>query len=48
MKCNHLKLARMGGEPAKNLKYKITVTDGQVFEGVSDEDGKTKYVIKML
>ena len=29
------------GAPAKNLKYKITADDGQVFEGISGEDGKT-------
>ncbi|UUM26618.1 hypothetical protein NQU59_13075 [Acinetobacter colistiniresistens] len=34
------------GAPAKNLKYKITAEDGQVFEGVSGEDGKTDVCTK--
>ncbi len=34
------------GEPARNLKYKITAEDGQVFEGVSGEDGKTDVCTK--
>ncbi len=34
------------GEPAKNLKYRITAEDGQVFEGVSGEDGKTTVFTK--
>lgn len=38
----HFILHYPDGEPAKNLKYKITAADGQVFEGVSGEDGKTK------
>ncbi len=34
------------GEPTKNMKYKITAEDGQVFEGVSGEDGKTDVYAK--
>lgn len=30
------------GMPAKNLKYKITTENGQIFQGTSDENGKTK------
>lgn len=26
----------------KNLKYKITASNGQVYQGTSDENGKTK------
>lgn len=37
----HFILHYPDGEPAKNLKYRITAEDGQVFEGVSGEDGKT-------
>lgn len=38
----HFILHYSDGEPAKNLKYKITTEDGQVFQGISDETGKTK------
>ena len=38
----HFILHYPDGAPAKNLKYKITADDGQVFEGISDEHGKTK------
>nr|WP_174506369.1 type VI secretion system Vgr family protein [Acinetobacter sp. Marseille-Q1620] len=37
----HFILHYPDGAPAKNLKYKITTDDGQVFEGISGEDGKT-------
>lgn len=37
----HFILHYPDGAPAKNLKYKITADDGQVFEGISDEKGKT-------
>lgn len=37
----HFILHYPDGAPAKNLKYKITADDGQVFEGISGEDGKT-------
>ncbi|OTG55129.1 type VI secretion system protein [Acinetobacter sp. ANC 4204] len=42
----HFILHYPDGEPAKNLKYKITAEDGQVFEGVSGEDGKTSVFSK--
>lgn len=42
----HFILHYPDGEPAKNLKYKITAEDGQVFEGVSGEDGKTNVFTK--
>ncbi|WP_287906611.1 type VI secretion system Vgr family protein [Acinetobacter sp.] len=42
----HFILHYPDGVPAKNLKYKITADDGQVFEGVSDEDGKTNIFSK--
>lgn len=38
----HFILHYPDGAPAKNLKYKITTNDGQIFEGVSGEDGKTQ------
>ncbi|MDR6798309.1 type VI secretion system Vgr family protein [Acinetobacter calcoaceticus] len=42
----HFILHYPDGEPAKNLKYRITAEDGQVFEGVSGEDGKTNVFTK--
>ncbi|MDH2625840.1 type VI secretion system Vgr family protein [Acinetobacter baumannii] len=42
----HFILHYPDGEPAKNLKYRITAEDGQVFEGVSGEDGKTTVFTK--
>lgn len=42
----HFILHYPDGEPAKNLKYRITTEDGQVFEGVSGEDGKTTVFTK--
>ncbi len=38
----HFILHYPDGEPAKNLKYKITTENGQIFQGTSDENGKTK------
>ncbi|QNX60530.1 type VI secretion system Vgr family protein [Acinetobacter seifertii] len=42
----HFILHYPDGEPAKNLKYRITAEDGQIFEGVSGEDGKTTVFTK--
>jgi len=42
----HFILHYPDGEPAKNLKYRITAEDGQVFEGVSGKDGKTTVFTK--
>jgi uncharacterized protein (DUF2345 family) len=42
----HFILHYPDGEPAKNLKYKITAEDGQIFEGISDENGKTSVYSK--
>ncbi|EXB26603.1 type VI secretion system Vgr family protein [Acinetobacter sp. 'aerobic (ED)'] len=42
----HFILHYPDGEPAKNLRYRITAEDGQVFEGVSGEDGKTSVFSK--
>lgn len=42
----HFILHYPDGEPAKNLKYRITAEDGQVFEGLSGEDGKTTVFTK--
>ncbi len=42
----HFILYYPDGAPVKNLKYKITAEDGQVFEGVSGEDGKTDVCTK--
>ena len=42
----HFILHYPDGAPAKNLKYKITTDDGQVFEGISAEDGKTNICSK--
>ena len=38
----HFILHYPDGAPAKNLKYKITASNGQVYQGTSDENGKTK------
>jgi len=42
----HFILHYPDGAPAKNLKYKITADDGQVFEGISGEDGMTNVCTK--
>ncbi|KAF1026365.1 MAG: Actin cross-linking toxin VgrG1 [Acinetobacter bereziniae] len=42
----HFILHYPNGVPAKNLKYRITADDGQVFEGISGEDGKTNVFSK--
>lgn len=42
----HFILHYPDGAPAKNLKYKITADDGQVFEGISGENGKTNVCTK--
>ncbi|AOA59611.1 type VI secretion system Vgr family protein [Acinetobacter larvae] len=42
----HFILHYPDGEPAKNLKYRITAEDGQIFEGISDEEGKTEVCAK--
>ncbi len=42
----HFILYYPDGAPVKNLKYKITAEDGQIFEGVSGEDGKTDVCTK--
>ncbi|WP_162258298.1 hypothetical protein, partial [Frateuria sp. Soil773] len=33
-----------GGEPLPNQPYRITASDGQVWEGISDADGLTERV----
>src|SRR5690606_11745454 len=42
----HFTLHYPDGAPAKNLKYKMTTEDGQIFEGTSGEDGKTEVCLK--
>lgn len=42
----HFILHYPDGEPVKNMKYKITAENGQVFQGVTGEDGKTMVFIK--
>lgn len=42
----HFMLHYPDGAPAKNLKYKMTTEDGQIFEGTSGEDGKTEVCLK--